>query len=105
MAVAPFAVLVIEIGGDKTAVREKAQELYKTLSTNNVETIWDDRDLRPGEKFADSDLMGMPLRLVISEKLLATSEFEIKVRSTGETVMIKETELLNWIKNWLQTNK
>ncbi len=105
VAVAPFAVHVIEIGGDKTAVREKAQELYKTLSTNNVETIWDDRDLRPGEKFADSDLMGMPLRLVISEKLLATSEFEIKVRSTGETVMIKETELLNWIKNWLQTNK
>jgi len=105
VAVAPFAVHMIEIGGDKSAVREKAQELYKTLNTNNVETIWDDRDLRPGEKFADSDLMGMPLRLVVSEKLLATSEFEIKVRSTGETVMIKETELLNWIKNWLQTNK
>jgi prolyl-tRNA synthetase len=99
-SVAPFVVHLIEIGGDNLVVRQKAEALYNELNKAGVEVMWDDRAIRPGEKFADSDLFGLPLRLVVSEKLITAGEYEIKVRRNGETVMIPEKDLLSWIQKW-----
>ena len=57
--------------------------------------LWDDREARAGEKFAESDLIGIPLRVVVSEKTLAAGTFEAKNRATGEVSMVDRAELIN----------
>jgi len=99
-SVAPFKahlVLVDGKGGKDDAgnvARKEADRLYGALSAAGVEVLYDDRETRPGEKFADADLMGMPYRIVVSEKTLASGTYELKVRATGETSMVSEKELI-----------
>ena len=86
-AVAPFKYYLVGIGESGTA---KAEEIYQGRED---EILFDDRDLRPGEKFADSELIGIPYRVVISDKTLAEDSAEITNRQTGETKFIKISEL------------
>ena len=85
--IAPYKYYIIGIGeeGEKTATE------LEEASRNDV--IVDDRDMRPGQKFADAELMGIPYRVVISDKTLANGEVEITERKTGESKMIKLDEL------------
>ncbi len=94
-SVAPFSMHLILIG-DK--VKKEADKLYKKLTAKGVEVLFDDRDLRPGEKFADSDLIGIPMRVVISEKTVAEGVLEIRDRKTGEVEKISEEQLLGFVK-------
>lgn len=80
--VAPYQAQLIAIGD---AGVKAAEELYNMYQD---EILYDDRDLRPGEKFADAELMGMPYRIVISDKTLAEGKMEVTNRQTGETQMI-----------------
>ncbi|MFZ2038833.1 MAG: aminoacyl--tRNA ligase-related protein [Minisyncoccia bacterium] len=98
--IAPFLVHLIEIGADNETVRQKTEEIYNSLIEAGLEVLWDDRALRPGEKFADADLIGIPLRLVISEKLVAGGEYEMKNRQTGEVRMVAEAKLVDWVKDF-----
>ena len=80
--VAPYKYYLIAIG-------EKAGEVAEDFyAKHSDETIFDDRDARPGEKFADADLMGIPKRIVISDKTLAKNEVELTDRATGETELL-----------------
>ncbi len=92
-SISPYAVHLVEISSANTSVRAEAEELYSELEAVGVEVLWDDRDLRAGEKFADSDLLGIPLRVVVSEKTLISGEFEVKNRATGEVSMVARSEL------------
>lgn len=83
-AVAPYRAHVISLGENEDVANE-AQELCRALEQNGVEVLWDDRDARAGEKFADSDLIGIPLRIIISEKTLAAGKFECVDRQSGTT--------------------
>ncbi len=94
-AVAPFDIHLIVLNDKEGKVMTKAEELYKKLTAKGIEVLFDDRDTRAGEKFADSDLIGIPKRVVISEKLLAEEMLEIKDRKSGETTKITEIEFLN----------
>ena len=58
--------------------------MYQQLEKAGISVLWDDRDVSAGEKFADSDLLGLPYRLVIGEKGLAAGAWEVKNRQTGE---------------------
>lgn len=87
-AVAPFKYYLVGIGKTGT---EKAEELYES---HKGDILYDDRDKRPGEKFADAELMGIPYRVVISDKTLENNQAEITVRATGETKMVGLDELL-----------
>ncbi len=91
--IAPFAVHLVEVANDSTAVKEYAQSLYSKLNQKGIETLYDDRPLRAGEKFADADLIGIPLRLVVSEKTLANKTIEVKDRKLGEVSFVSEEEL------------
>ncbi len=86
-AIAPFKYYLVGIGEKGLA---RAEELYHG---REEEFLFDDRDLRPGEKFADSELMGIPYRIVVSDKTLANDEAEITDRRTGETRFVKISEL------------
>ncbi|MBQ3474182.1 prolyl-tRNA synthetase [Candidatus Saccharibacteria bacterium] len=86
-SVAPFKYYLVGIGEEGI---KKAEEFYEDHSE---ETLFDDRDLRPGEKFADSELIGIPYRVVISSKTLENGSAEVTNRKTGETKIVKLEEL------------
>ena len=86
-AVAPFKYYLVGIG---TAGAEEAEKLYNGRET---EFLFDDRDVRPGEKFADAELMGIPYRVVISDKTLAEGVAEVTNRKTGESRLVKLAEI------------
>lgn len=80
--IAPYKYYLIGIG---EAGLNKAEELYRG---REEEILFDDRDLRPGEKFADAELMGIPYRVVVSDKTLANGQAEVTNRTTGETTLV-----------------
>lgn len=87
-SVAPFKAQLIAIGDAGTAA---AEEFYKA---HEDEILYDDRNLRPGEKFADAELMGMPYRIVISDKTLATNSAEVTERNSGESRLVELDRLV-----------
>ena len=91
--VAPFQVYLIKIG-DETEVAEAAQELYKMLTQNGIGVLFDDRDTSAGEAFADADLFGIPARVVVSGKTLASGEYELKMRRSKNPELVGRDALL-----------
>lgn len=89
-AVAPFKYHLIEISSSKSEVKKVAEKIYKKLGEDNV--LYDDRDLRAGEKFTDADLLGMPIQIIVSEKNIVLGKLEIKNRFNGEVKMISGDE-------------
>jgi prolyl-tRNA synthetase len=87
--IAPFKVHLLSLGKD-----EEAEKIYKELTAAGVEVLFDDRDTGAGQKFADSDLMGIPYRVVISGKSLAAGGAEIKKRTEAESEIVPFDQLL-----------
>ena len=97
--VAPFLVHLIQLGSDQKIV-SAAQKLYTDLQKENIEIIYDERqDKTAGEKFADADLMGVPYRVVVSEKTLAKGSVELKERAKKSVKLIKIKQLVKILKN------
>jgi prolyl-tRNA synthetase len=92
--IAPFKVYLARLGESEGVVKA-ADELYHQLQDTNIEVLYDDREVRPGEKFADAELMGIPYRIVISEKTIAEGKVELKARTKPETTLIETQEVLN----------
>ncbi len=87
MAIAPFHVMLTPIGKEPEP-RELAEKLHDELEARGVEVLLDDRDERPGVKFKDADLIGIPLRLTIGKRGLAEGKLELKARTASEVEMI-----------------
>ena len=92
-SIAPFKAHLLSLNQN-----EKTEELYKKLEQAGIEVLYDDRDARPGEKFADADLIGIPYRIVVSERTLKENSVELKRRDSEEIEMVKIDELINKLK-------
>ncbi|MCA9364146.1 prolyl-tRNA synthetase [Candidatus Kaiserbacteria bacterium] len=92
-SVAPFRVHLVGLNLDDAEIRDYAEGIYSALTTRGVTVLYDDRDVRPGEKFADSDLIGIPYRVVVSRKTKSEGIFEVVERATGEVHSLSEEEL------------
>lgn len=92
-SVAPFTVHLVGLNTDDGEIKDYADGIYTTLTEAGVEVLYDDRDARPGEKFADSDLMGIPYRVVVSKKTKEEGKFEVVTRQTGEIRFLTEEEV------------
>jgi prolyl-tRNA synthetase len=92
--VAPYRVYLARIGDDEP-VRNAADDLYEELKAQGASVLYDDRDERPGEKFADADLMGMPYRVVASPKSLEAGGFELKERSSTDSKILSKEQLVS----------
>jgi len=95
LSIAPYKVIIISITKkDDKDVIEASEDLYKQLSDSGIETLLDDREISPGIKFKDADLIGIPLQVVIGPKKMKDSLVEIKIRATGEKqdVAIKDAK-------------
>ncbi len=92
-SVAPYAVHLVEVSGGDAEVKGLADGLYADLTTRGVEVLYDDRDLRAGEKFADSDLMGIPYRIVIGKQTTHNSVEVVRRSDHGVTKVTRDAIL------------
>jgi prolyl-tRNA synthetase len=90
--VAPFEVIISLVNVKDTVMSETAEDLYNGLLAQGVDVLLDDRKERPGVKFKDADLLGIPLRIVVGKQLKEKDEVEIKNRATGKTISVKKNE-------------
>jgi len=93
--IAPARVYLVQIGEKSRAA---ADELYEALGAQGVEVLYDERDERPGVKFADAELMGIPLRVTVSDRLLDGKKWEVAMRASGERQLLTTDELLATLK-------
>ena len=85
-AIAPFDVHLVSVGKPDSPEREAAERLYAALSASALDVVYDDRDAGPGEKFADAELLGVPLRLTVGKRALESGAAEAQIRRGRETV-------------------
>ncbi len=98
-AIAPFDVVVVPINQQRSdAVREAAESLVAEFEAAGIDVLYDDRDARPGVKFADAELIGIPHRVVVSERGLAAGELEYRHRTQSESRALKREEVLELLR-------
>jgi prolyl-tRNA synthetase len=102
-AVAPFAVHLISLDGGDEEIKAKGEEIYRILQNSDIEVLYDNRDDKTaGEKLNDCDLIGIPLRIVVSAKTLKEESVEVKKRKEEKTGLVKIKELKDFLKNEIQ---
>lgn len=101
--IAPFHVHLLGINLDKDEkLNKKAQELYKDLIAKGIEVLFDEREISAGKKFADADLIGIPLRLTISSRSLEAGGIEWKERTSKDSKIVAEKDLIKAIQKFLE---
>jgi prolyl-tRNA synthetase len=93
-SVAPFRVHLISLKGAES----ESKKVYEDLLKQGIEVLWDDREVSAGVKFADSDLIGIPLRIVVSPKTIEKDSVEAKRRSEEKTELVPLKELQSFLK-------
>jgi prolyl-tRNA synthetase len=92
--IAPFQVVIVPTHMNDNKVREVSEKIYKELQNKKAEVLFDDRDERPGVKFNDNDLIGIPLRITIGPKGLAKGEVELKERKSGQAMSCSTSDVI-----------
>jgi prolyl-tRNA synthetase len=91
-AIAPFDVVILNLKQGDGATGEASEKLYRELMAKGRDVLYDDRDERPGSKFATADLIGIPYQILIGPKGLAEGKVELKRRSDGTRELVTPTE-------------
>ncbi len=99
-SVAPYDAHVLALHGAAPEVLEAAVEAAELLSGGGLEVLLDDRAQRPGEKFADADLLGVPIRITVGKKTLDDGAIDVRVRATGADDRIPRETVLTWIEEF-----
>jgi prolyl-tRNA synthetase len=99
IAIAPFQVHLIALNTEDEEVRNEAENIYQELTKDGVEVLYDDRDLRAGEKFGEADLFGMPIRLTISKRTCKERKLELKFRSKSTSELLAYDDVVRIIKD------
>ncbi|HVO65738.1 MAG TPA: proline--tRNA ligase [Syntrophales bacterium] len=97
----PFHVIITPINVNDDDIKKISEDLYITLLERGIEVILDDRDERAGVKFKDADLIGIPLRITIGKKLLTDGKLEVKIRRSGEVIIMAIDKLDDFIRNYI----
>ena len=98
-SLAPFEVAIVEVNQkSKEEIQKKCSEIYQLLKDNNIDVLWDDRDKRPGVKFADMEVTGIPFIIIIGERTLETGEIELKERQDEKPKLVSHQDLVSIIK-------
>jgi len=103
-AVAPALVYIARLG-DEPEVVKQADDLYRAMQNQGIGVIYDDRDVRPGEKFGDADLLGIPYRVIASKKTVENAKFELKERQSETTEELTQEDLIKLLLHDCETYK
>jgi len=93
MSIAPWHIYLCPLRLDDENVKSTTEKIYKNLQAENFEVLYDDRDVSAGIKLKDSELMGIPVRIVISPKTLENNQVEITIRESGEKIFVPISDL------------
>jgi prolyl-tRNA synthetase len=96
-SVAPFDVHIVSLGREPE-IADAAGRLYADLRAAGLDVLFDDRSESPGVKFADADLIGVPLRLTVSKKSLANDSIEVKWRAEKDRALVPSSEIVDWVR-------
>lgn len=100
--IAPYEVHIISLGKDET-IFEESEKLYNMLNKERFETLWDDRlKIGPGAKFADSDLIGCPIRITVSGNNIEQKQYEVKLRNAENPEFVPQDEIINYLNEKLK---
>jgi prolyl-tRNA synthetase len=97
--VAPFQVHLIALNTEDEGVRNEAENVYRQLTEEGIDVLFDDRDLRAGEKFGEADLLGMPIRLTISKRTIKERKLELRLRNKSQSELLAYDEVLRVLKD------
>jgi len=110
ISIAPFEVIIVSVNQDDAEVVGAGEKIYNELKSKGIEVLLDDRDERAGVKFKDADLIGIPVRITVGKKALATGNVELKLRTEPkptlipvDTAIAKTVELVNSLKQKLNS--
>ncbi|MEK9132540.1 MAG: proline--tRNA ligase [Patescibacteria group bacterium] len=95
-SVAPYAVHLLTLGAEEN-VKNEAGEIYKMLRDEGIEVLFDDREESAGKKFKDADLIGIPVRVIISRKTLEKGKVEVKMRAESEASLVDAKDILKFV--------
>ncbi|MGZ6248494.1 MAG: proline--tRNA ligase [Syntrophales bacterium] len=101
MPLAPYQVIITPVNVNDDKIKKMSVQLYEALQEKGIEVILDDRDERAGVKFKDADLIGIPLRVTIGQKLLTAGILEVKIRRTGEVKMLAADVTRDFVVNYV----
>lgn len=101
--IAPYHVYLVSIGGDEQVINS-SKELYDELWSKGIEVLWDDRDVSAGTKFSDVDLIGIPVRVVISKRLNESEEVELKLRKSNDSYKVPFGSAIDEISKLIKDN-
>jgi prolyl-tRNA synthetase len=101
-AIAPYTVIITPLGAKSAEIDDTANQIYRELWDKGIDTLLDDRDERPGVKFKDADLLGIPFRITIGKKALAEGKIEFRDRMTKEMKLVPVTEVLETLERGLR---
>nr|HID59464.1 proline--tRNA ligase [Desulfobacterales bacterium] len=101
-SIAPFQVTVLMLQPEDSEVASQAEKIYNGLKEANIETLLDDRDERPGVKFKDADLIGIPVRITVGERGLKSGQVEIRLRRTGETDEVRLENVIEKVRGFFR---
>ena len=101
-AISPFTAIITTVGTKSAEIDETAERIYRELWDNKVDTLLDDRDERPGVKFKDADLLGIPFRITIGKKALAEGKIELRNRRTKEVNLVEISRAVETLKKGLE---
>jgi len=101
MPIAPWQVEICSLRADQEEVAEVSQSLYGALGASGIESLWDDRAVSAGVMFADADLMGVPIRAVVSPKGLKDGTIELAMRDKSKLVKVPVDEAVSMIREWI----
>lgn len=96
-SIAPFQAHLVSLANGNADVRAEADKLYDLLQDSGIEVLYDDRDTRAGEKFADAELIGIPTRLVVSEKTVAEGGVEVTDRKSGTSTFVADSGIIEYL--------
>jgi prolyl-tRNA synthetase len=100
-SIAPYSVYLASLNIDDEGVRETADGLYAELTRAGFEVLYDDRDEKPGVKFKDADLIGIPVRVVVSRRGLTNGQIELKLRTDSDATHVAVSDAVDTIKGML----
>ena len=101
--IAPYEVEILELNSPRT--REIAESIYRGLMESKIDVIWDDRDASPGFKFKDADLVGIPLRLIVSDRKIKNGMVELQVRRDGSRMDLRIEDSISYVTDLVRRMK
>jgi len=102
-SIAPYQIHLISLEDDKN-IKSNAEDLYNLLEKERVEVLWDERDdVSAGVKFNDADLIGIPIRIVVSKRSLGTGGAELKLRREEKSEIVKMDKVIDTVKKKIKT--